>query len=63
MTLFLLLTDGGGALLLALGFLGIVLGRRRGRPKNDVGVLAAVLLIAGFVLLCVSIAGVRTVLR
>jgi hypothetical protein len=48
---FSLVTIGGGALLLASGFVGIHLGRRRGRPKNDVGVVTAVLLVAGFVLL------------
>lgn len=51
---FFAVTIGGGAVLLALGFLGIALGRRRGRARNDVSVLTAVLLVAGFVLLALS---------
>lgn len=59
MALFYILTFGGGAVVSALGFCGIYLGRRRGRPRNDVGVLAAVLLVAGFVTILVGAWGLR----
>ena len=59
MALFYVLTFGGGAVISTLGFCGICLGRRRGRPRNDVSVLAAVLLVAGFVVILVGAWGLR----
>lgn len=57
--LFYVVTLGGGALLLALGFFTIYLGRRRGRSKNDASVLSAVLLVAGSLLLFAALLPLR----
>ena len=54
MVIFYVVTIGGGVVLMVLGFLGVYLGRRRGRPKIDVSLPATVLLVAGFVLISLA---------